>query len=195
MGSNLNAWLRLASFMFAAALSGCAAASTHAPAAPGAVVRTTGSFNTDVPLSQANVELSDTIAFDAARVWSELPRVYRALALPVNATDTRARRLGAVEFEPRRMEDQPLSRFLDCGRGITAGENADTYRVTLSVETRVEAEAVSAGPQRSVIRSFVSATARPRATSGNPVPCQSKGGIERRIVELLRQRLAARPSD
>lgn len=36
----------------------------------------------------------------------------------------------------------------------------------------------------------VQANARPRDTSGDPLPCTSRGRLERRVVELLQQRTA-----
>jgi hypothetical protein len=40
------------------------------------------------------------------------------------------------------------------------------------------------------VESTVRATAQARAVSGDPLPCKSLGRLERRVVELLEQRLA-----
>ena len=153
------------------------------------VVRSTGSFDMSVQLNRTDAVIMDTVGVDPARAWTELPAVYQALGLPMNERDAARRRVAATAFQPRRIDGQLLSRFLDCGRGPTAGQYADTYQVYLWVETRV----VSDGPDPSngTVQTKLTANARPRAVSGNPVPCQSLGRLERRISELLHARLAA----
>jgi hypothetical protein len=150
-------------------------------------LRTDGSFNMSMQLNRSDAVFRDTVALPAARAWTELPAVYRELGLPVNELVSADRRIAVVAHQPRRIDGQPPSRFLDCGRGLTAGEYADAYQVYLSVETRLVA--APSDPSSATVQSKLSANARPRAVSGNPVPCFSLGRLERRITELLQARL------
>jgi hypothetical protein len=188
-----SAGLEVAGVLFlAAALGACSTA------APGprtgrtneGVMRTTGSFAMEVPLTRNDVQFIDTLSFDAARAWAELPAVYRTLGLPVNESDAKNQRLAVIAHQPRTIEGQRVSHFLDCGRGLTAGEYADAYQVYLWVETRLITTSSGPEPARGAVQSTLTANARPRAVSGNPVPCVSLGRLERRIVELLQARLA-----
>jgi hypothetical protein len=161
------------------------------PTAPGPrteeTLRTDGSFTMSMQLNRSDAFFRDTVALDAGRAWTELPAVYGALGLPVNELVSAERRIGVVAHQPRRIEGQALSRFLDCGRGPTGGEYADTYQVYLWVETRLVAS--PSDPSSVTVQSKLTANARPRAVSGNPVPCKSLGRLERRINELVRARL------
>jgi hypothetical protein len=182
-GAGAKSWALLLALL----VTSCTAATTETSRGP-EVVRTSGSFRMEIPLTSSDVEKGETIPFPAVRVWPELPEVYRILGLPVDATDSSVRRIGTNGFTPRRIANEPVSRFLDCGRGLTAENNADTYRVEMTVETRVT-DAPSADPAYAAIKSLITATASPLATKGNTVSCQSKGSLERRIVEVLMQRL------
>jgi hypothetical protein len=179
--------------MAAAGVLLTACTTTPSPSRPGpvdeSVLRTTGSFEMNLPLNRSDAVFTDTLRFDPARAWTELPAVYRALGLPVNESESARRRIAAIAFQPRRIDGERVSLFLDCGRGITAGENADSYQVHLSVETRLVAD--PSDPARAMVQSTLNANARPRAISGNPVPCDTRGRLERRIVETLQARLAA----
>ena len=183
---------REAGLLAAAALGACTPAPT--PSRPGPtsedVVRATGTYQMEMTLRRSDVQIFDTLRVDAARAWDQLPAVYQALGLPVNASDARLRRIAVTGYQARRIEGQPLSRFLDCGRGLTAGDYADNYQVYLSMETRLVTTSAGPEPSRSTVASTLSANARPRAVSGNPVPCQSLGRLERRVTELLQQRLS-----
>jgi hypothetical protein len=134
-------------------------------------------------LNRSDAVFRDTLALDAERAWLELPAVYRILGLPVHELVRAERRIAVNAFEPRRIEGERPSRFLDCGRGPTGGEYADGYQVHLWIESRLVAAA--SDPARVTVQSKLTANARPRAVSGNPVPCSSLGRLERRIAELL----------
>jgi hypothetical protein len=160
-------------------LVGCAAAGTME----------TGGMRTErVAIGSGGVRLTQdqvanahlTVAIPAARVAQLLPDIYASLGFPVQAQNEVSIATGM--FVPRgRIAEKRLSAHLMCGtsRGM---ENADTYEVTLQVQTRL----IPAGTTSTTIESLVQATARPRGTAGsNPLTCSSNGTIEAAIVSAL----------
>ena len=113
-------------------------------------------------------------------VWSALPRVFEILDIPDVQEDLAQRAFGNSGYRARRIEGDRLSKYIDCGTGATAVPNADQYEVTLSVITRL-----SQTDDGTLATTTVHASARPRAETRNPVPCQSKGVLEERLAELI----------
>ncbi|CAA9295501.1 MAG: hypothetical protein AVDCRST_MAG89-105 [uncultured Gemmatimonadetes bacterium] len=116
--------------------------------------------------------------------WAALPGVYAAMGLTGGGVmDEAARQFGMPPTTlPRRLNDTPLSRFVDCG-STRLIPNADTYAVRLQVSTQLVAE----GTALTRVQTLVEGTARPREMSGNPVLCTSTGELERRIVRQLQR--------
>ena len=114
-------------------------------------------------------------------VWMSLPRVYEMLEIPDVGAEPDQRLYGNLEFRARRIEGKRLSTFIDCGMGATAVPYADDYQITMSVSTRLE----SSGNNATTAITTVSANGRPRAVSGNPVHCSSKGTLETRVADLV----------
>lgn len=172
-------------------MAACASSGASGAAArPDPTVRAGGSTRFEVRLKTDETVIVDTVSAPPSRAFAGLAAIYRVLGIPVSRSESARGTVSAMMFKaPRRIEDQPLSRFLDCGRGITADDNADSYQVTMSVETRVTATA--SDPSRAVVQTTVSATAVPVASSGNAVQCSSRSRLESRIAELVRARLAA----
>lgn len=120
-----------------------------------------------------------------ARIWAVLPSVFEALEIPVTFSEPRLR-MGNSGYLARRVEGRRMSTYLDCGTSLASGVLADSYDITLQVlvglrpvsETDTDVVAV------------VDALGRPRTTSGNPVHCNSKQVLEKRITELVAERLA-----
>jgi hypothetical protein len=181
----------LTCLLAAAHLSGCASAPAET-ATPGRrgeqMVRAgNGAYEMSLVLNRADAVFTDTIALDPLRAWAELPHVFGALGLPINAANAGTKELGVVAHTPRRIEGQRVSTFLDCGTGPTGTMYADSYQVHLWVASRI-LEGAGAGASR--VQTIVRANARPRDTSGEPLACTSRGRLERRVLELLRQRAA-----
>lgn len=116
--------------------------------------------------------------------WAALPNAYAAVGLTGAAVVDEATRqfgVGPVTL-PRRLNDAPLSRFVDCGSSRFV-PNADSYAVRLQVTTQLVAE--GAGVTR--LLTVVEGAARSREMSGNPVLCTSTGELERRIAQQLQR--------
>jgi hypothetical protein len=122
------------------------------------------------------------LSLDSA--WAALPGAYAAVGLTGGGViDEAARQFGmAPTTLPRRLDNSPLSRFVDCG-STRLIPNADTYAVRLQVSTQLVAEVT--GVTR--VQTVVEGTARPREMSGNPVLCSSTGELERRIARQLQR--------
>ena len=128
-----------------------------------------------------------TIPAPLDAVWDALPKVYQTLDIPQAGADPGAKLFGNPQFRPRRIAGERMSAYLDCGAGFTAVPKADEYEVTISVLTRLTPDDYGG----TVAATTVTATAKPRAESGNPVYCASKGTLETRVTELLLQMIRA----
>ena len=84
-----------------------------------------------------------------------------------------------------RLGKAPLSRYLDCGN-TQIGPNADSYDVFLTVMTTVSPE----GASGATLTTIVDAQSRPVTFNQAYSRCSSKGGIEIRIADLVKARLA-----
>ncbi len=121
------------------------------------------------------------VEFPMDSVLLGLAQVYEMLGIPDHGVNPAGTEYGNPSFRGRRIEGKRLSRYIDCGMGVTAIPNADDYQVTLMVLSRVSA----ADEGGTMVVTTVDATAKPRAVSGNPVHCQSKGTLETRLGDLL----------
>jgi hypothetical protein len=113
-------------------------------------------------------------------VWGALPGVYERLGIEPTLVDPRGYQIGNTRFVSRHIEGARLSRYLQCGHSIGNSDNADSYRVTMSVVTRVRVDE----DRQTVLQTELSASAKPRHVSGNAVICSTTGKLEARIAEL-----------
>ncbi len=121
-----------------------------------------------------------TIEVEPADVWEILPGVYEQLQIPVTLSDPGRKELGNRGYRARRIEGSRMSKYFRCGIGML-GALADDYHITLSVVTRLTKD-----PEGGThILTTVDAIGRPRATSGNPLRCESSGVLELRVAQLL----------
>jgi hypothetical protein len=110
-----------------------------------------------------------------------LPQVYEMLGIPDHGVNPEGTQYGSLSFRARRIEGKRLSNYIDCGMGATAIPKADDYQVTLSVLTRL----TPGEDGGTMVVTTLEATGKPRAVSGNPVYCQSKGTLEARLADLV----------
>jgi len=129
-----------------------------------------------------------TLDVAAETVWNVLGGVYAQLEIPVERSDPRSMELGTPGYAARRIERDRMNTFVDCGSNL-AGPMANQYDVTLSVMTRL----TSKGPESTEILTMVDAYGRPRAVSGNPVHCQSRGVLELRVAQRIAEALGREP--
>ena len=174
--------MHIRTFLIAVSLAcvGCASSQRGAPSQPGRQTITQLSGDVEAQLIYGAMASSHSVDAGAVAAWGALPEVYDSLQFPIVVVDTVNMRIGSGNFHPSRIAGRRLSRYLDCGRGMT-GANADTYRVTISLVTWAT-EGSSGGTQ---VHTAIEASAKARDVNSYPVNCSSKGVLEREIAELV----------
>lgn len=121
--------------------------------------------------------------------WSALQSAYASLEIPLTFRDESKKSLGNTAFRTRRrVGSVPMIRALNCG-GDSGMPNAETYDVTLDISSLVRPEAEG----KSKLETLVQASARPSASGGtNEMRCNSLGGLERKISEMVSAILAGK---
>jgi hypothetical protein len=128
-----------------------------------------------------------TIAAPPATVLPAVKTVYGALSIPITLDDAATGRIGNANFwKARRLDGDPLSRFVSCGEGLT-GPRADSYRVYLSLVTTARP-----GPDGDSVLSTELIASASDVAAGNPdrIPCGTTGVLESRIAERVKANLS-----
>lgn len=178
--------MRLALLLLGCSLNGVLAAQPPARAAA------------RLPSFRATI-LLDTLAV-ANRSEHEAPPgvIWPLLAQSVQSIDPELATAGGVPagwigttylVTGRRLGDQPMSRWLECGVGMT-GRYADTHRIALAFAVFVD----SLPDQRTRLSWALVASATERGgQSNNNLSCESTGALELEIRKRLNNRLALKP--
>lgn len=178
-----------------ALLSGCASSSSSTSTGTGTSAATTarqaprtmgGADVGSITIATSSTADVTHLANSVDAVWRIMPSVFDSVGIAVTTIDQQNKQIGNPGYKIRsRLGKVTLSRYLDCGN-TQIGPNADSYDVFLSVLTTVSAEGAS-GTKLSTI---VDAQAKPITYNQAYSRCSSKGGIEMRIAELVKARLA-----
>ena len=129
--------------------------------------------------------IDTAIAATPIAVWATLETVFETLDIETPTVDARSLSLGNAGYRARRIEGRRMSTYLRCGNNIGRA-NADQYEVTLQLMVRL-LEAPGGG---TTVSTQIDAYARSQTASGTAIHCTSRGTLERRIVELVREELA-----
>lgn len=165
-------------------VAACSPGSTRAPEGPPSVIVTgTGAH---VQLSGGARDQAAQVEAAPATVWPALLRVYDELGLSVSSVNTAQRQVGSRKMFSRRLGGERLSRYVDCGAGSVGAPNADSYLVTLLVDTRLE-EATTAAAPGTVLHTTVSGNGKDPGSSKDPIRCTSTSRLEARIAEMVRE--------
>ena len=160
---------------------------TEAPSTAGQTVRVSsagiGSTSARiVPSGGPNVLRVDAAA---DRIWKLLPAIYDSLAIPLTVHDVRTRTIGNEGMViRRRLGKVALSKYLECGRS-QMDQNADTYEVTLSVVTRLQA----IDSVQTKVTTLVEASAKGLQFAGQQAACTTTGTLEIKFHQLLKDAL------
>jgi hypothetical protein len=140
-----------------------------------------GSSGYDVRISDDGRSASVTLRAAPEAAWTGLLAAYKKLGIPLTSTDAASRTVSNTSFNVRRrLADQPLSRYLDCGTNLS-GVIANSYRVELSVSSSL----TPATGGETMLETRVSASAvSPQGASSAPVRCVSTGRLETDIANL-----------
>lgn len=169
----------------ALAVAGCA--TTPSTSAPGpdrepVSVRAPDGGSYTLHLEREDRRFRGRIDVPIEDAWSQLPGVYGDLGLqPEDFTEylPGARRLSATASNIRQLGGQRLSTYIDCGHSMTSPK-ADAGQVQLTLSTWLEP--ADGGTE---VVTQLEASARDSGASTRPVPCSSRGEIERRIMKRL----------
>jgi hypothetical protein len=134
----------------------------------------------DSYVSRARIMASRQAAFNA------LPEAFTDLGLPLPLMDRGRWTVAVQQFRsPRRLGDERLSRYFDCGSTI-AGLNADVRRLELSVYALVQPT-----DEQGTTTVQIRADAVAHTTEGSgapPITCTSSGLLESRLAKALQLR-------
>ena len=142
----------------------------------------------DVSFAPSRGVVTDAVQATPEAAWAALPKAYADLGIPVREVSEASRVLGNSRFViSRRLGDTPLSRYLECGSGLT-GPFADRYRIEMLVRTTV-VPAETGGVR---VESYVEASARnPEGSSNTGVACATTQRLEREIAARVRFHVGA----
>jgi hypothetical protein len=173
--------------VLAAACGSAGGAPGRVPAALPPSIETSGA-SLEVRVAPTREVVAESIPASADAVWSALPKAYADLGIQVAQVSESNRVLGNPKLVLiRRLGEVPLSRYFECGSGLT-GPFADRYRIELLLRTSV----VPGGSGASRLETYVDAQARnPEGSSNTGVTCASTGRLEREIAERVRARVGS----
>ncbi len=164
-----------------------ACSSTGSPPGPGGAAPlpsiTTSGTTMDVTYSPSRGVVTEVVEATPEAAWEALPKAYADLGIPVREVSEASRTLGNSRFTlSRRLGETPLSRYLECGSGLT-GPFADRYRIELLIRTSIVP--VDGGGVR--VETYVEASGRnPEGSSNTIVACATTQRLEREIAGRVR---------
>lgn len=173
----------------AAALAGCASGgATVTPAGGGAPTRVISPVfetSSEVIINPDVATVRLAIPAAPARAYQALQVAYADLGIPVKMSDPAKFTAGNLRFETsRRLGNEPLSTFFQCGSALGGTPLADIYRMRINVTATVFPAA-----DGSELQTTATATARnPEGSSRDPVVCHSTGRLETHLANLVRLR-------
>ena len=160
----------------------------HAPVgaqAPGARAVLPG---LDAPILMDTIGLAHPIQGSRDAIFAALESTFAELKIPIETRNPKAGLLHNLNAEvTRRLGNEPLSRYLDCGRGFS-GNNADVYRISLAVSAWIEP--ATGEPQRLLVA--VAASGRdPSGSHSAYAACTSRGALEQRVAARVQALVSA----
>ena len=144
---------------------------------------------------QMSVNMTSNAATVAAKVpapvpkaWDALVDVYKELGLAATQIDMGRHHIATEGLKVRRRLGSLLLRqLLDCGDG-GEGPKAETYDITLTVQTTVSAQG-----DGSQLSTLVTATGKSPTSNNNDVVCASVGKLEEEIAKRVTGRVKPAP--
>lgn len=124
------------------------------------------------------------------RVFTAAAMVMQNLRIPIDVRDSAGGLLGAAKLvRTRNLAGSALSRYLECGSGMT-GPRADSHRVQMPLLLFIDA----APEGKTKLRIALAASAQDNSgTSNSPVTCGSTGALEGQLRRAIGAQLAVLP--
>ncbi len=183
-------WTIASALLFAACAS-AAPEPIQLPGQPPARVDPNGG-GYDIMLDRADQPIGLRLAAPADRVWPLALAAYSALGLRVDGSDA-AHYLAQTRGQllRRQLNGIALSTYFDCGTELS-GSIADSWRLKLDARMAV---AAGTSPDSSALQTLLTVTATPvEGTSAQVTPCSSRGRLETKLAQLVRDALARQPA-
>ena len=139
------------------------------------------------PVAIDSLASAVTINAPRAVVFHQAAQVFTELKLQVDARDS-VRGMVGITGTPkmRQFAGRPISRWLNCGSGIT-GLNADNWRVYITAFAFVDA----ADSATTTLRlAMVGGAQDVQGSSTEPVACGTTGGFETMFADKVKSRIA-----
>jgi hypothetical protein len=153
----------------------------HAQRGPGTRAMLPGM---DGPILLDTMGLAVPISGNRDSIFAALTTVFNELKIPVQLNDPKQGLLNNLNAEvSRRLGGQPMSRYIDCGRGFS-GNNADVYRITLAVSAWLEP---NVGEPKNLMIAIAASGRDPAGSKSAYSVCTSRGALEKRIGERVQE--------
>lgn len=116
-------------------------------------------------------------------VMDTLSGIFHDLGVPITTRTTVTGEIGNRSYRVpgHQLNSVQLSQILDCGMTPMAGRRTDVDAITIDVIATIKATPDGG----STVNTYVTGSARPYASSTDPVHCSSSGWLERRINDRL----------
>lgn len=179
-------WL-FASALVCAACASAGQSSIQAPAQPPARIDATGG-GYDVMLNNAGQPVGQRFAAPPDRVWPIAVAAFSAVGLRIDGTDARLHQVETRgQVLRRQLNGISLSVYFDCGNEMS-GSIADSWRLRVDARMAVTPAASADSAQ---VMTLLSVNASPvEGTSTQLSQCSSRGRLEARIAQVIREALA-----
>jgi hypothetical protein len=132
--------------------------------------------------------LASIVEIEAPRgkTFAAAEAVLKELKIAVDTRDSVQGVIGNSRLvQMRRLAGKPMSRFLNCGSGMT-GQYADEWRIHIALFAIVEAK----GPDKTILRTgFVAGAQDIQGASKDPVQCGTTGMFELDFAERVKKRV------
>lgn len=176
-------WPVWAATLLAACASGAADGDIRTPSERTISISTPdNAVNADIRMTRDEYLARDALLAPRDAVWAAVADAFEEVGLPAPQLDE-TRWTASVENHVvrRRLGDQRLSRYLECGSGMT-GAYADERRIYMTVTMQLQ-EGETA--EETTIMTRVTAVAeQPSGVSGT-MSCSSRGSLEQTLANAL----------
>lgn len=168
----------------------CASAGTTPGSIAAPTERIVATDNENVYRTTVPPNAKVSLAVAPSRAFDALKAAYEELGIPPATIDPATARIGNTNFwKSRRLADQPISTYLNCGDTLT-GPAADVYRIYMSLISAVRPD----GKGGSELETAFTGQARNMdGASGDRVACGSTGRLEERIQKIILAKTGATP--
>lgn len=157
----------------------CASGSGRGGSSATELLRKAGGSETNPPGGGPEYFVVDTVRGTAQRTFNAVRFTYDSLGIAFSYYDPDRLELGGFIPDLKELDGEPPSRWIDCGEGVVASNNADRYAISLTLGTRV----LRLDSLTSRVETVVRARSRQRDVWSSLTRCATRGTLEARIVD------------